>query len=373
MNIFLRFIQKEFIHLARDMRSLVLVLGMPILLVIAFGFALTNELKDVKVDIAQHKSEEMIEELSQKIDASSMIEVRNTIPLSHLTDRDIRSGSIQAVLIFPPDMERSILLGLPYNIQLQIDASDPNSVVAISSEIQGIVFNFLQEKFSQREKPEFVPSWTISTQNVLLYNPEMKSSYYFVPGVMGLVLMIVCAMMTSVSIVREKEYGSMEILLTSPISPLTILLAKSIPYLLLSLCNVASILLVAHLMLGVPILGSLGLIFLTSLLFIGVSLLLGLLISSFTNDQMTAMLISGAGLLLPVALLSGMIFPIESMPTGLQVLSHIVPAKWYVTAMKKLMIQGVDFMEIYKEIAILASMIVVLVFIGLRSFKVKLK
>lgn len=371
MTIFLQFVKKEFIHLFRDARSLCLVLGMPILLVITFGFALSNELKDVKLNIAIYQTDPLIEDLVQKIDASGMIDVMRISQPSVDMDEEIRQGKAQAILVFPQGMERAILNQAPCDIQLRIDASDPNSVAAISAEVQGILYDYLHTRFYSQTPPDRTP-YTLSTHNVLMYNPEMKASFYFVPGVMGMVLMIVCAMMTSISIVREKEYGSMEVLLTTPVNPLTILISKSIPYWVISMCNVLSILGVAHFVLKVPILGSLTLIFLVSLLFILVSLLLGLLISTLTNNQMVAMLISGAGLLLPVAMLSGMLFPTESMPQWLEYISHIVPAKWYVLSMKKLMIQGASWQDVYPEIIILSSMAIALVAIGLYNFKTKL-
>ena len=201
----------------------------------------------------------------------------------------------------------------------------------------------------------------------------MRAPYYFVPGVMSLVLMIICALMTSVSIVREKEFGSMEVLLTSPVNPITILLSKTVPYFTLSIFNVVTILLLSRFVLGVPLLGSVSAIFFVSLLFILVSLLLGMLISTITDNQTAAMLISGAGLLLPVAMLSGMFFPIESMPILLQYFARAIPATWYSIAVKKLMIQGLGWSSILWESLIMMGMSVVLVILALLNFKKKLE
>ena len=207
----------------------------------------------------------------------------------------------------------------------------------------------------------------------LLYNPQMKSTYNFVPGVMGLILMLICAMMTSISIVREKETGTMEILLVSPVRPLFVILSKAVPYFVLSFINLITILLLSVYVLHVPVAGSLFWLIVVSLLFIFVSLALGLLISSVTRTQVAAMLASGLILMMPTMILSGMIFPIESMPLVLQVISDVLPARWYIQAVRKLMIEGVDVAFVVKEIIILAFMAIVLITISFKKFKNRLE
>jgi ABC-2 type transport system permease protein len=207
----------------------------------------------------------------------------------------------------------------------------------------------------------------------MLYNPQLKSSYNFVPGIMGLILMLICSMMTSIAIVREKEMGTMEVLLVSPVKPIYIILSKMIPYLVISCFNFATILLLAVFLLDVPLVGSLFWIACVSLIFISVSLALGVLISTLTNTQMAAMLVSGAVLMIPVIMLSGMIFPVESMPWLLQDISHIVPAKWYIAAIKKLMIEGLPVRFVFKELAILLVMALFLIGVSLRKFKNRLE
>jgi ABC-2 type transport system permease protein len=206
----------------------------------------------------------------------------------------------------------------------------------------------------------------------MLYNPQLKGAHNFVPGVMALVLMLVCVMMTSISIVKEKELGTMEILLVSPVQPVTIILSKFVPYLVLSLVNVVTILLLSVFLLGLPVHGSVLLLFLESFLFIVTSLSLGLLISTITASQQTAMLISMMGLMLPTMLFSGFMFPIENMPLPLQVISNAVPAKWYYIIVKSVMIKGLDFDAIWKETAVLFTMTLVLTAASLKKFKIRL-
>ena len=192
-------------------------------------------------------------------------------------------------------------------------------------------------------------------------------------SVMGLILMLICAMMTSISIVREKETGTMEVLLVSPVKPLFIILAKAVPYFVLSFVNLTTILLLSVYVLDVPVAGSLFWLVVVSLLFIFVSLALGLLISTVTRTQVAAMLVSGLMLMMPTMLLSGMIFPIESMPVILQAISAVLPARWYIQAVRKLMIEGVDVSLVLMEVGILATMAVLLITVSFKKFKHRLE
>ena len=201
----------------------------------------------------------------------------------------------------------------------------------------------------------------------------MKSAYNFVPGVMGLIFMIICAMMTSISIVREKEQGTMELLLASPIRPLFIIVAKAIPYLALSAVNLTTILLLSVFLLQVPVSGSIFWLIVISLIFISVSLSLGLLISSIVRTQIAAILVSGIGLMMPTIVISGMIFPVENMPELLQWISSIVPVRWYIDAVKKLMIEGLEIKFALKELNILLVMAVILLTVSLKKFKYRLE
>jgi ABC-2 type transport system permease protein len=207
----------------------------------------------------------------------------------------------------------------------------------------------------------------------LLYNPQMKSAYNFVPGVMGMVLMLICAMMTSISIAREKETGTMEVLLVSPMKPLLIVLAKTVPYFALSIVNLATILILSVFMLGVPIAGSFFWLIAVSLVFIFLSLALGLLISTAVNTQAAALLISGMALMMPIMLLSGMMFPVENMPLFLRIISDAIPARWYIVAVRKLMIKGLGFMAVWRELAILVGMTLAILAVSVKKFKVRLE
>jgi ABC-2 type transport system permease protein len=215
--------------------------------------------------------------------------------------------------------------------------------------------------------------YQISPEPRMLYNPELKSAYTFVPGVMGLILMLVSAMMTSVSIVREKEMGTMEVLLVSPMRPLLIVVAKAVPYFTIAMVNVGTILLLSVFLLDLPVQGSVLLLLGESMLFILSCLALGLLISTAAKSQQVAMFISMLGLMLPTMLLSGFVFPIENMPIPLQVVSNAVPAKWFILMVKAVMLKGLGFGAVWKENLILAGMTVFFIAISVKRFKIRLE
>ena len=207
----------------------------------------------------------------------------------------------------------------------------------------------------------------------ILYNPQLKSAYNFVPGIMGLIFILICAMLTSVSIVREKETGTMEVLLVSPIRPVMIVVAKMVPYFILACIDLAVILLIARFALDVPLSGSLAAIFILSFIYIVLSLALGLLISTLVDSQMVALLMAGMVLIMPVMMLSGMLYPIENMPAILRGVSCIVPARWYIEATRKIMVEGLGFGYIFMELAILTGMTLFLIIVSVKRFKKRLE
>ncbi len=218
-----------------------------------------------------------------------------------------------------------------------------------------------------------MPPYQIRTEVQLLYNPTLKGAYSTVPGVLGLILMLICAMMTAVSIAKEKELGTMEVILVSPMPPLMIIISKMIPYFVVSIINYLTILVLAVYVLDVPIVGSFFLLTMLSLLFIFVSLALGLLLSSLLETQIAALLGSVMGLMLPTVLLSGLMFPIENMPIFLQVIAQAVPAKWFISAVKSVMIMGLGVKSILTELAVLGAMAIVLIAVSLKKFKTRLE
>lgn len=367
MRQFIAFVKKEFVHIFRDWRTMLILLGMPVVQMLLFGFALTTELKNVRLAVYDASKDVVTRQLIDKFHANNYFTVVEELTNPEAMNTVLQSGEAEVVLVFDSDFENNLLHTGEASIQLLVDATDPNQATMMMTYASEIVRQYQQSISEQLAMP-----FVIIPQIRMLYNPLLEGAYNFVPGVMGLILMLICSMMTSISIVREKEKGSMEVLLASPVRPLYIILSKAVPYFVLSVVNLTTILLLSYFVMHVPIAGNLLLIILLSFVFILVALLLGLLISNVVHTQVAAMLISGMGMLLPTMLLSGLIFPIESMPAVLQWISSVIPARWYIEAIKKLMIQGVDAIYIWKESIILCVMMLLLLAVNLKKFKVRL-
>jgi len=361
------FVKKEFFHILRDKRTMLILLGMPVVQIILFGFAISTEVNNIKVAALVPVHDETTRQIVERIDASEYFSVSRMLLTPDEIDKTFQDGTADFVIMFSPHFERFNYSDEGSQIQLITDATDTNTATAVATFTANIIRDFYADKFPA------MSAYGIQPVLRMLYNPQMKSTYMFVPGVMGLIMMLICAMMTSISIVREKEMGSMEVLLVSPVRPIYIILSKMTPYFVLSCVSFSMILILSVFLLGVPLEGSLTALCLLSLLYIAVSLLLGLLISTVANTQITAMLISGMVLMMPVIFLSGMIFTVESMPMILQWISSIVPAKWYIMAVKKLMIEGLSYTYVMKECMILLVMAVFLLGVSLKKFKYRLE
>ena len=372
MKQFIAFVRKEFYHIFRDRRTILILLIMPIVEIILFGFAISTEVKNVRVAVLDPSQDVVTRRIIDRLDASEYFTIVYAIQSPAEMEGLFRSGKIDMAVVFSERFSDNLYTG-EADIQLVSDATDPNMATTQSNYAAQTIRAAIQTEQGGSALSSQSASGEISINIKLLYNPQMKSAYNFVPGVMGLIMMLICAMMTSISIVREKETGTMEILLVSPVRPIFIILSKVVPYFVLSFVNLVTILLLSYFVLDVPIVGSLFWLIAVSLLFIFVALALGVLISSIAQTQVAAMLGSGMVLMMPTILLSGMIFPIESMPPVLQWISAIIPARWYIDLVKRIMIQGVDITLVGKQVAVLAVMAVVLVSVSLKMFKNRLE
>jgi ABC-2 type transport system permease protein len=370
---FLVFVRKEFYHILRDKRTALILLVMPIVQIILFGFAISNEVKDTPVAVLAPTNDEATRQIVERLTASEYFTLVEVLRSPDDVDRAFQKGEVKLAVVLGENFQENLLHTGEAAVQLVADAADPNQANTFASYAASIISQWRVEnlKLTAAANASYQPP-AITCQLKMLYNPQMKGAYNFVPGVMGLILMLICAMMTSISIVREKEMGTMEVLLVSPISPIYIILAKITPYFVLSIVNLTTILLLSVFVLGVPVAGNMFSLVLLSLIFILVTLSLGLLISNVVSTQVAAILISSMALMMPTMLLSGMIFPIESMPKILQWLSYILPVRWYIDAVRALMIQGVDFIFVGKEFITLAGMAAVLLAVSLKKFSVRL-
>ena len=368
MKRFIGFIKKEFYHIFRDRRSLFILFGMPIAQIMLFGFAITNEINNVDIAILDHSKDATTEEIINKISASKYFSINQFIEREVDIETIFKKGKVKAVLNFEKDFSKNLIKDNKATIQIITDATDPNTANTISNYVNAIL-----QQYQKELNKDITITYQIIPQTRMVYNPELKSVYMFVPGVMTIILMLVSAMMTSISITREKELGTMEILLVSPIKPIQVIIGKVFPYIFLSIINAIVIVVLSIFIFKMPVQGSLFLLGFESVLFIITSLALGILISTISATQQTAMMISLMGLMLPVILLSGFIFPISSMPLPLQVISNIIPAKWFIIIIKGIMLKGVGIQFIWKETLILVGMTIFFIGLSVKKYKIRLE
>ena len=377
MRSFRGFVAKEFLHIVRDRRTLVILIGMPIAQLVLFGFAIRNEVNDVKVGIADLSRDQVTEEIVSRILASPYFVGVEFVPTEGHIEAAFKAGRIKEAVVFEPGFASRLAREGTAGIRVVADATDPNVANTIISYTSAIVqqyqLDYAAELASASGSAGSTASPAIRVDVRMRYNPELKSVYLFVPGLIALVLMLVCALMTSVTITREKEIGTMEVLLVSPLRPYQIIVGKVLPYLALSMVIVLLILGLARTVFGVPIRGSVTLLLLECALFTACALGLGIMISTRAATQQTATMVSLAGLLLPTVILSGFIFPVASMPTPLQLVSHIIPAKWFLIIIRRIMIKGVGIEYFWKETLILAGMTTILLVASVRNFKDRLE
>ena len=368
MKQLIAFIRKEFYHVFRDRRTLLILFGIPIAQIILFGQALSSEVKNIGIAVLDEANNTYSQEIIHRLQASPYFKLKDPLFRYGQVEDQFKRGTIKAALIFPPDFGKDLYTPSGTPLQLITDGSDPNTAKTVQNYFSAMVASYQQELNPAVQLP-----YQITVENRMLYNEEQNGSMNFVPGVIALVFMIVSTALTSVAVVREKELGTMEILLVSPFKPIMILIAKAVPYLILSLINFTVILLLSVYMLDVPIRGNLLLLYAESTLFIIICLSLGLLISTVTASQQTAMLIAMMGMMLPTAFFTGFMFPIENMPLIFQGISKVFPSSYYYSIVKKVMLKGLDFTYVWKETLILIAMAVIFLSLAMKKFKIRLQ
>jgi len=362
------FIIKEFYHIFRDLRSMLILFGMPVVQVLLFGFAISNEVKNAPIAILDHSNDYVTRQISSKLLSSGFFVASDAVADESHIPEIFRKGKVKEIIVFESNFARNLEKDHEAHIQLVADASDPNTANLIVNYTNAIINNYQQEYFAGLSLPV-----EITTETQMLYNPGLKSVFMFVPGIITILLMLISAMMTSISIAREKEMGTMEVLLVSPLRPMQIIVGKVLPYVMLSFINAVTILLMSYFIFGMPVKGSLMLLLAESILFIVMALSLGIFISTVSNSQQMAMMLSMFALMLPTILLSGFIFPIENMPLALQILSNIMPSRWFIIIIKAIMLKGLGFQYIWKETLIIGGMTLFFIGLSVKKFKIRLE
>lgn len=340
MKILFSIIRKETLHIVRDIRTMMIILLIPVMLLLLFGFAISTEVNSVKLVAVVDRHSDYTRETLENIDQNEYFDFRGVVAPGEV-ERMLRAGETDAALYLTND-----------KAQIVVDASNPTNAQADAGYVQGVLAG------------KNIPSPILTTT---LYNPQMKSSYNFVPGILGMIFILICAIMTSVSIVREKESGTMNLLLVSPVKPLTVIVGKLIPYFILSTAILSLMLSISYTVLGLPLSATVFGVVLISVIYIIMALSIGLLVSTMVSTQLAALIVSAVLFMIPVIMLSGMIFPVENMPVPLQWLSSIIPARWYVEAMRKLMIQQLGLAYVAKDMIILISITAVVLVVALKK------
>jgi len=366
MKRFTGFVIKEFYHIIRDYRTLLILFGMPAVQLLLFGFVLTNEIKDAKVAIYDPSHDVVTRQISDKILSSGYFLLKQNLSSMAEIEPVFRKGEVRLAIIFEPDFAGKLDKTGTAHIQLIGDASDPNTANMLVNYASGIITSYMMSVNQGKTAVQITPEVR------MMYNGELKGVFMFVPGLMAMLLILISALMTSLSITKEKELGTMELLLVSPMRPFQIIVGKVFPYVLLAFIDSCIILGLGNTVFGMPIRGSVALLLSVSLLYISMALSLGILISSITSSQQVAMMLSLVALLLPTILLSGFIFPVENMPWIMQVLCYIMPPKYFITMVKSIMLQGNGLAYIWREILVLTGFTVLFLTLSIKKFKVRL-
>lgn len=368
MKRFRGFVIKEFYHIFRDKRTLLILFAMPALQMLLFGYVITNEVKDARIAIFDQSKDEVTRRISDKIASSGYFIIAENIYSESEISSAFLKGDIKEVVVFESNFSEKLKKEGNASVHLIADASDANTANLIVNYTSAIINDYMVKENEQLAIP-----MKIITQSRMLYNAELKGVYMFVPGTMAMILILICALLTSVTIVREKENGTMEVLLVSPLKPVQIIIGKVTPYVILSLVNATTILLMSNFVFGLPIQGSVALLMGESILFILLSLSLGIFISTSTGSQQVAMMLSMIALMLPAILLSGFIFPIENMPVWLQWICKINPSTYFIIIIKNIMLKGTGFLSVWKETLILAGFTLLFIILSIRKFKIRLQ
>lgn len=369
MKQFLGFLHKEFLHIFRDPRTMAIIFVLPVVQLLLFGKVINTDIQNSKIAIWDQSRDNTTREISSKLLSSGYFVLEQELLPGDNAEDVFRQGKVKMVVTFGPEFEKSLERDGKANVQLLADASDPNTARILTGYASGIINDYVKkEKLQNLQLPN-----QINTEVRMLYNEGLKSVYMFVPGIMAMILMLISAMMTSISISREKELGTMEVLLASPLKPIQIVLGKVTPYLLLSFINALTIILIGVFIFGVPVKGSFIFLMAESFLFILMALSLGILISTIAPNQMVAMFISVLALMLPTILLSGFMFPIENMPLPLRILSYAMPPRWFIVIIKNIMLKGTGILFVWKETLILMSMAAVFIGLSVKNFKIRLE
>lgn len=364
---FIGFIKKEFYHIFRDKKTLLILFGIPVVQILLFGFAITNEIKDVNIAILDYSKDYTTNQIIEKLISSKYFKLKFYLENEHQIEESFKSGKIKEAIIFEKDFGEKLIKTKKASIYIITDGTDPNTAITIINYTTQIIYQY-NKLINQNIN---IPL-KITPEVKMRYNPELKGVFLSVPGLIAVILMLISALMTSISITREKESGSMELLLVSPLKPVFVIITKVIPYAIIGFLITILILVLGSTVFSVPIKGSISLLLFENILYIILSLSLGILISTIAQSQLIALMISLLGLMMPTVILSGFIYPIENMPIWIQPFTYIIPARWFIVIIKNIMLKGSTFSTIWQETLVVFAMTVIFILISAKKYKIRL-
>jgi ABC-2 type transport system permease protein len=364
---FIGFIKKEFYHIFRDKKTLLILFGIPVVQILLFGFAITNEIKDVNIAILDYSKDYTTNQIIEKLISTKYFKLKFYLENEHQIEESFKSGKIKEAIIFEKDFGEKLIKTKKASIYIITDGTDPNTAITIINYTTQIIYQY-NKLINQNIN---IPL-KITPEVKMRYNPELKGVFLSVPGLIAVILMLISALMTSISITREKESGSMELLLVSPLKPVFVIITKVIPYAIIGFLITILILVLGSTVFSVPIKGSISLLLFENILYIILSLSLGILISTIAQSQLIALMISLLGLMMPTVILSGFIYPIENMPIWIQPFTYIIPARWFIVIIKNIMLKGSTFSTIWQETLVVFAMTVIFILISAKKYKIRL-
>lgn len=367
-------VKKEFIQIRRDIRTLFMLAFFPAALLLVFGYVLSFDVKDIKLGILDYDRSEGSRAFITAFSSSEYFSLSANFENRGDIDKKLDKGEIRAAVVIPEDFGKMLSAGKRTSIQILIDGSDGRT----ASIVQGYVAAFVNS-YSQKTITAYLSGYgrkiepPVTIEPRIWYNPELKSSLFLVAGLIVFILMITGAISTSLSVVREREKGTMEQLLVSPLSAPSVIIGKTLPYLFISLLSTVIILTVGYFAFGVEVKGSYVMLFISSTLFILCALAQGILISTITTSQQIAFFVAALSSILPALLLSGFIFPIAGMPYIIQIITTIVPAKYFVNLLRGILMRGSGFDSGMSDLAALTAFAAFMLIVSaVRLKKVKL-
>ena len=359
--------RKEISHILRDPRSLIIAILMPIMMTFLYGYAINLDIKNIKLSILDFdRTPESRELASRFYNSGYFIPPQDEADITD-PERILKTGAASAVLIIKPGFSEAVAKLAGYELGMLVDGSDANTAAACASYSNIVLLNFIEDRFPPNME---IPGVRLATR--ILYNSDLKSSHFFVPGLIAMILMMISALLTSVTIAREKETGTMEQLLTTPVTSRQVIMGKVLPYIGLALVDAVLIIAFALVVFGVPFVGSAALLLFFGLIYIVAALSLGILISTLVATQQLAMMLAQLITVLPSVMLSGYIFEIKNMPQAMQYLTYIIPARYFILIIRGVMLKGSDLTVLWVEGIFLVALSAILLFAASKNFKLKI-